>query len=57
VLDQPVSEPVDPVYSGKRMAGLITLIWHGRWTPDNQVVFIHTDGAPELFAYLDLLGR
>ncbi len=42
---------LDPVYSGKGLAGLIALIGEGRWTPDDDVVFIHTGGAPSLFAY------
>jgi L-cysteate sulfo-lyase len=47
---------LDPVYSGKSMAGLIALIRDGRWTPDDHVVFVHTGGGPALFAYLDVLG-
>jgi L-cysteate sulfo-lyase len=47
---------LDPVYSGKGMAGLIALIRQGRWTRDEHVVFVHTGGAPALFAYLDALG-
>jgi L-cysteate sulfo-lyase len=47
---------LDPVYSGKGMAGLIALAQQGRWTRDDHVVFIHTGGAPALFAYLDALG-
>src|SRR5262249_38327406 len=43
-------------YAGKGMAGLIDLIRHRRWKPDNHVVFVHTGGAPGLFAYLELLG-
>jgi L-cysteate sulfo-lyase len=46
---------LDPVYSGKAMAGLMALIHEGRWTPDDHVVFVHTGGAPALFAYLELL--
>jgi L-cysteate sulfo-lyase len=42
---------LDPVYSGKGLAGLIALIRSGRWTKDQDVVFIHTGGAPSLFAY------
>ena len=47
---------LDPVYSGKGMAGLIALIKSGRWSRDDHVVFIHTGGGPALFAYLDQLG-
>lgn len=42
---------LDPVYSGKGLAGLIALIRSGRWTADQDIVFIHTGGAPALFAY------
>jgi L-cysteate sulfo-lyase len=42
---------LDPVYSGKGLAGLIALIRDGRWRKDQDVVFIHTGGAPALFAY------
>ena len=45
---------LDPVYSGKGLAGLIALIRDGRWTKDQDVVFIHTGGAPALFAYRHL---
>jgi L-cysteate sulfo-lyase len=42
---------LDPVYSAKGLAGLIALIREGRWTPDDDIVFVHTGGAPALFAY------
>lgn len=42
---------VDPVYSGKGLAGLIALIRGGHWTPEDHIVFVHTGGAPALFAY------
>jgi L-cysteate sulfo-lyase len=45
---------LDPVYSGKGLAGLIALICDGRWTKDQDVVFVHTGGAPALFAYRHL---
>jgi L-cysteate sulfo-lyase len=45
---------LDPVYSGKGLAGLIALIRAGRWTPEDDIVFIHTGGAPALFAYRHL---
>ena len=46
---------LDPVYSAKGLAGLIALIRSGRWTAADDVVFIHTGGAPAIFAYRDLL--
>jgi len=45
---------LDPVYSGKGLAGLIAMVRGGRWTKDQDVVFIHTGGAPALFAYRHL---
>jgi L-cysteate sulfo-lyase len=42
---------LDPVYSGKGLAGLIALVRAGRWQPDDDVVFVHTGGEPALFAY------
>jgi L-cysteate sulfo-lyase len=47
---------LDPVYSAKGLAGLIVLIRAGRWTAAQDVVFIHTGGAPALFAYRHLLS-
>ena len=47
---------VDPVYSGKGLAGLIALVRSGRWNRDADVIFIHTGGAPALFAYQSALG-
>ena len=46
---------LDPVYSGKGMAGLIDLCRKGHFTPDQNVVFVHTGGAAALFAYQDEL--
>jgi 1-aminocyclopropane-1-carboxylate deaminase/D-cysteine desulfhydrase-like pyridoxal-dependent ACC family enzyme len=48
--------PLDPVYSGKGLAGLIGLVRDNRWHPDTNVIFIHTGGAPALFAYQAVLG-
>ncbi|MBP0446405.1 D-cysteine desulfhydrase [Roseomonas sp. SSH11] len=42
---------LDPVYSGKGMAGLIDLIGQGHFKPEENVVFIHTGGAVGLFGY------
>jgi L-cysteate sulfo-lyase len=43
---------LDPVYSGKGMAGLIDLIRQGRWRKGQNVVFLHTGGAVGLYGYL-----
>jgi len=42
---------LDPVYTGKIMAGLIGLARSGEIAPDEQVLFIHTGGLPSLHAY------
>lgn len=42
---------LDPVYSGKALAGLIGLVRQGRFLSEATVVFIHTGGTPALFAY------
>lgn len=44
---------LDPVYTGKGMAGLIGLARRGVFGRDDKVVFLHTGGAPALFAYED----
>jgi D-cysteine desulfhydrase family pyridoxal phosphate-dependent enzyme len=41
---------LDPVYTGKAMAGLIGWAREGRFAPGDTVVFWHTGGAPALFA-------
>jgi D-cysteine desulfhydrase len=40
---------LDPVYSGKAMAGLIADRRSGALAPDHPVVFLHTGGLPALF--------
>jgi D-cysteine desulfhydrase family pyridoxal phosphate-dependent enzyme len=40
---------LDPVYTGKAMAGLIDLTRRGELGPDQTVIFVHTGGAPALF--------
>ena len=42
---------LDPVYTGKAMAGLVDLTGKGRFTSNDTVVFVHTGGVPALFAY------
>jgi len=42
---------LDPVYTGKAMAGLIDMIANKRFGKDETVVFVHTGGGPGLFAY------
>ena len=47
---------LDPVYTGKAMAGLIALVRDGAIDRAERVLFIHTGGAPVLFAYRDVLA-
>ena len=47
---------LDPVYSGKGMAGLIGRIEAGDIAQDGDVIFLHTGGAVSLFAYEDQFG-
>jgi len=42
---------LDPVYTGKIMAGLIGLARRGEFAPDSKVLFLHTGGLPSLHAY------
>ncbi|MBI0550105.1 D-cysteine desulfhydrase [Pectobacterium parmentieri] len=48
---------LDPVYSGKGMAGLIDLIRQGHFRTDENIVFIHTGGAAGLFGYRQLFEQ
>lgn len=52
---------LDPVYTGKAMAGLLDLCARGYFRPGENVVFLHTGGTPALFPYrrgiLEHLGR
>jgi len=42
---------LDPVYTGKGMAGLIDQVRKGRWQREDHVLFLHTGGAQALFGY------
>jgi D-cysteine desulfhydrase len=42
---------MDPVYTGKAMAGLIDLIRKGFFKKGENVLFVHTGGSAALFAY------
>jgi D-cysteine desulfhydrase len=49
---------LDPVYTGKTAAGLIALVRSGRFAAGERVLFLHTGGAPALYAYQDVvLGK
>jgi len=42
---------LDPVYTGKAMAGMIAMLREGRFAADEEVIFIHTGGSSALFGY------
>jgi D-cysteine desulfhydrase len=46
---------LDPVYTGKAMAGLIGLIRQGHYKKGGNILFVHTGGSPALYAYQDVL--
>jgi D-cysteine desulfhydrase len=46
---------LDPVYTGKAMAGLIALIRKGEFSKGERVLFVHTGGSPALYAYQSVL--
>ncbi|MCP4932969.1 MAG: D-cysteine desulfhydrase [bacterium] len=46
---------LDPVYSGKGMAGLIGLVRRGFFNSSDNVLFLHTGGSSALFAYEDTI--
>lgn len=47
---------LDPVYTGKAMAGLIGLVRRGEFKRGQRVLFVHTGGAPALHAYSTVLA-
>jgi len=48
---------LDPVYTGKAMAGLIDMVRQGHFRKNQNVVFIHTGGNLALFRYREELRR
>ena len=51
LLAQKESILLDPVYSGKGMAGLISMIRKGIFKKGQKILFLHTGGSAALFAY------
>lgn len=47
---------LDPVYTGKAMAGLMAMVAEGRLTPADRVLFWHTGGSFALFAYEEVFA-
>jgi len=48
---------LDPVYSGKAMAGLVYGLRSGAIPPSESILFLHTGGAPALFAYQSIIEQ
>jgi L-cysteate sulfo-lyase len=48
---------LDPVYTGKGMAGLIGLVRQGFFKATDNVLFLHTGGSTALFAYEDAVAE
>jgi D-cysteine desulfhydrase len=44
---------LDPVYTGKTMAGMIDLLHKGYFKDMKNILFIHTGGSTSLFAYTE----
>lgn len=47
---------LDAVYTGKVMAGLIEFVRQGRYTKDDNILFVHTGGAMSLSAFDGVFG-
>jgi len=47
---------LDPVYSGKAMAGMLDLLTKGMLDSADAVVFLHTGGSPAVFHYSESFG-
>ena len=47
---------LDPVYTGKAMAGLAACLRDGRFASTETIVFLHSGGTPGLFANTDAFG-
>jgi D-cysteine desulfhydrase len=47
---------LDPVYTGKAMAGCLRMIRGGALPPESRILFWHSGGAPNVFRYGDTLA-
>jgi len=45
---------LDPVYTGKAMAGFIDLCEQGVIARDSHQLFLHTGGSPGLYGYREI---
>ena len=48
---------LDPTYTGKAMAALIDRSRDGKVPKDRTVVFMHTGGLPQVFAFNDMINE
>ena len=48
---------LDPIYTGKTMAGMIDLLHKGIIDPEITTIFLHSGGLPILFAFESELGK
>ena len=48
---------IDPVYTAKGLSGLLGMLEDGRVSQDSTAMFLHTGGAPALFAETDLYWK
>jgi len=48
---------LDPVYTGKAMAGLMDWVRRGHYRANENIVFVHTGGQAGLFGFCDTLSR
>ena len=48
---------LDPIYSGRAMAGLIAAVAEEQIKPGETTVFMHTGGLPGLFGHRDAIHR
>ncbi len=44
---------MDPVYTGKAVAGLIDLVRKNYFQKDENILYVHTGGSPALYVYMD----
>ncbi|AGP52517.1 D-cysteine desulfhydrase [Streptomyces rapamycinicus NRRL 5491] len=48
---------LDPIYTGRALAGLIAAVHDGQVRPGQRTVFVHTGGLPGLFGHAETLER
>jgi D-cysteine desulfhydrase len=55
LLARPEGVLLDPVYTGKAMAGLVGLVRRATFKKEENILFLHTGGSPALYAYQSIL--